>query len=226
MIPLAVTWGATAFVAFAVCISAIPYWHHPHLRNYDLEAAVLAITAVALFWTAYFTRDATQDAGAREATQAKRRRLALAEAMETELVALVPVVHAFRAGSQTAWVSAFDHPVLDKGLDSAELFQLATVRNLAATIAALATLRGAVNSELERRRTSAMTAGGGNAQFIRVTTAAINIAVAPAKIAIQGLQRELTNELKEKPDVRPGAVWGCGDIELPGPIEITGEASR
>jgi hypothetical protein len=71
--PSAITWVGTVLTGVALAISAAPYLRHPSLSHYDVQALILAITAVSLFVTAQFAREATRESRAQFAAQHEER---------------------------------------------------------------------------------------------------------------------------------------------------------
>ena len=59
--PSTITLAGAGCIAIALAVSAIPYGPGSILADYDLQAAILAITAVSLFVTAQFAREATNE---------------------------------------------------------------------------------------------------------------------------------------------------------------------
>jgi hypothetical protein len=148
--PWAITWLGIVALIIAIVLSVFAHRPGSALKGYDIQAAILTITAVSLFFTAQVTREATNYQRDRDFRERRERRQALAEAMIVELTELRgQAEHWNDRAMKRELTFVVEYPVLTHALESAELFNLIAVRGLTRTLHQLAELRSTVTNARE-----------------------------------------------------------------------------
>ena len=148
--PWAVTWLGIVALIIAIVLSVFAHRPGSVLQGYDIQAAILTITAVSLFFTAQVTREATNYQRDRDIRERRERRQALAEAMIVELTELRgQAEHWNDRAMKRELTFVVEYPVLTHALESAALFKLTAVRGLTRTLHQLAELRATVTNVRE-----------------------------------------------------------------------------
>jgi hypothetical protein len=143
--PWAITWLGIVALVIAIVLSVLAHRPSSPLKGYDIQAAILTITAVSLFFTAQVTREATNYQRDRDFRERRERRQALAEAMIVELTELRgQAEHWNDRAMKRELTFVVEYPVLAHALESAALFNLVAVRGLTRTLHQLAELRSTV----------------------------------------------------------------------------------
>lgn len=148
--PWVITWLGIVALLVAIGMSVLARQPGSPLRGYDIQAAILTITAVSLFFTAQVTREATDYQRERDMRERRERRQALAEAMIVELTELRGQAEGWNDRAMKRELTfVVEYPVLTHALESASLFNLAAVRGLTRTLHQLAELRATVTNVRE-----------------------------------------------------------------------------
>jgi hypothetical protein len=148
--PWAITWLGIVALVIAIVLSVVAHRPGSALKGYDIQAAILTITAVSLFFTAQVTREATNYQRDRDIRERRERRQALAEAMMVELTELRgQAEHWNDRAMKRELTFVVEYPVLTHALESAALFNLVAVRGLTRTLHQLAELRSTVTNVRE-----------------------------------------------------------------------------
>ncbi len=148
--PWAITWLGIVALIVAISLSVLAHQPGSPLKGYDIQAAILTITAVSLFFTAQVTREATEYQRERDIRERRERRQALAEAMIVELTELRgQAEHWNDRAMKRELTFVVEYPVLTHALESASLFKLEAVRGLTRTLHQLAELRSTVTNVRE-----------------------------------------------------------------------------
>jgi hypothetical protein len=148
--PWVITWLGIVALLVAIGLSVLARAPGSPLKGYDIQAAILAITAVSLFFTAQVTREATDYQRERDKRERRERRQALAEAMIVELTELRGQAEGWNDRAMKRELTfVVEYPVLTHALESASLFNLSAVRGLTRTLHQLAELRATVTNVRE-----------------------------------------------------------------------------
>jgi hypothetical protein len=148
--PWAITWLGIVALLVAILLSVLAHRPGSPLKGYDIQAAVLMITAVSLFFTAQVTRESTDYQRERDIRERRERRQALAEAMIVELTELRGQAENWNDRAMKRELTfVVEYPVLTHALESASLFKLEAVRGLTRTLHQLAELRATVTNARE-----------------------------------------------------------------------------
>jgi len=133
-------WILTAGVLVTLGLTVIPPFRRAHLE-YDAMATLTALAVIGLIWAAYFAWQTLQYQRRHDADFRARRRRTTAQAMLVDLNRIRTAVSGIKHPDAPLYVPGdLAHPVLDRGLDAAEEFQLITVYRLADLIDELAML--------------------------------------------------------------------------------------
>ena len=124
--PLVFAWVATAASAFCAVLPAVI-----GRATYDPLVALAAVSAVALVWYTYFTREGIEDARLRQNEEEERKRQSLATAVLAELARLIPrLQRIYESGSSAATPEFISSPALERATNEAELFTPRSVQSL------------------------------------------------------------------------------------------------
>jgi hypothetical protein len=206
-------WALTTGVLAILGATALP-GIRAEPPTYDAMATLTALTVVGLVWAAYFASQTLLYQRNHDADLVGRRRHAVAQAMQVELDRIAVEVSTLAGqGDIPVGGGEIAHPILDRALETPEVFQLQTVRCLAELLHELASLRPAVALFLsERARTgSYVTMAGGvkvEPPFAPAEKRAKDHATLVTR-TIAALRAELQNEL---PTPEPRASSSDGRI--------------
>ena len=218
---LLVAWIATVAVVGAVLWTAIPRVLHSIKLPYDPLVLLTGMTVVGLIWSAFYARRLFSAQRQTLATEREalayqlrhdaevqtRRRRAIAQAMLIEVGEIGRLVSALDVES-TAMDDelALAHPILDRGLDIADVFDLLTVLRLAELLYSIANLEASV-AQLAKARVRypnwvRMVSGKVQLPPYAAQEEPVRQQITRARLAIQQLEDELLNQVREIPQPR------------------------
>lgn len=220
---------ATCGVAVAVVATARPLMRGI-VPPYDATLLLTGATAIALIWTGYFAwgtfvaqSDTLEEQRRALAYQRQRdenatadRRRALSEAMQVELQSLASVVNGLRGDvAPPHGEDALRYPILDRALESVEVFALNTIRILADVMREIDALRATVDA-YSVYATGLDRGGTGHVPMeLLKRKKDIQQRAGPVASKVDLLLRELVNESREHPEPRPVPISGYMDVTVP-----------
>lgn len=196
-------WLLSGLVLVLLGISALP-GVRAEPPVYDAIVTLTSLTVIGLIWTAYFAGRTLQYQQRHDADVAASRRRALAQAMDVELTRLEGDVAMIQ---ETGVALMGEHPLLNRAMETPEVFQLQTVRSLAGAIHELDELRAVLLLSLaDKAKTGpyiSTESGVSREPPYARTERLVKGRASLTAVALRDLRTEVQNEMTPVPEIRP-----------------------